>query len=433
MSVVDAVNGRVAGGDPLDAAAIRQDFPILASTVNGFPLVYLDNAATSQKPRQVIEALVHYYEHENSNIHRSAHTLAAQATEAYTRTRMLLAHFLGARTSDEIVFTRNTTEAINLVAFTWGAQHIGRGDEIIVSQMEHHSNLVPWQRLAEAKGAHLRFVPLTPNHRFDLAAYTELLNPRVKLVAVTQMSNVLGTIAPVAEITRLAHGVGAKVLIDGAQSAPHLPVDVQAIGCDFFALSAHKMLGPTGVGALWGRYELLEEMPPFMTGGSMISEVQWTRSTWAPVPQKFEAGTPNIADVIAFAPAIEYLQALGMERVREHEKTIVAYAMQVLREEHPELVLYGPTDPEWRGGVLSFNFRGLRPHAHDIGQLLDEQGIAIRAGHHCCGPLHQLLGAPGSARASFYVYNTQEEVQALSRGLDRVRQVFRRFISNPVE
>jgi cysteine desulfurase / selenocysteine lyase len=297
--------------------------------------------------------------------------------------------------------------------------------------MEHHSNLVPWQRLADAKGAQLKFVPLTPTHKFDLAAFQELLNPRVKLVAITHMSNVLGTIAPVAEVCRLAHQVGAKVLIDGAQSAPHLPIDVQQLGCDFFALSAHKMLGPTGVGALWGRYELLEAMPPFLTGGSMIGEVQWTRSTWAPVPQKFEAGTPNIADVIAFGAAIEYLTGIGMNAVRDHEREMAQYALKVLREEHPELVLYGPPDPEWRGGVVSFNFRGLRPHAHDIGQVLDEQGIAIRAGHHCCGPLHALLGAPGSARASFYVYNTPEEIDALSRGLHRVKQVFRRFIQRP--
>lgn len=432
MAAID--KQRPAGGQrtrALDVEQIRQDFPILARMVNGFPLVYLDNAATSQKPRQVIESLVRYYEHENSNIHRSAHTLAAEATEAYSRTRSLIAHFIGARTADEIVFTRNTTEAINLVAFTWGEQHIRRGDEIIVSQMEHHSNLVPWQRLAEAKGAHLKFVPLTPTHRFDLASFQELLSPRVKLVAISQMSNVLGTIAPVAEVARLAHGVGATVLVDGAQSAPHMPVDVQQLGCDFFAFSAHKMLGPTGVGALWGRYELLDSMPPFLTGGSMIGEVQWTRSSWAPVPQKFEAGTPNIADVIAFGAAIEYLERLGMKAVREHEKEMVQLAVNMLRDEHPELVLYGPTDPEWRGGVISFNFRGARPHAHDIGQVLDEQGIAIRAGHHCCGPLHMLLGAPGSARASFYVYNTPAEIDALSLGLHRVKQVFRRFIERP--
>jgi cysteine desulfurase/selenocysteine lyase len=417
--------------DDLDVAAIRRDFPILSTEVNGHPLVYLDNAATSQKPRQVIDALVRYYETQNSNIHRGAHTLAARATDLYEGTRARLAEFIGATLPEEIVFTRNTTESINLVAFTWGAQHIGKGDEIVVSQMEHHSNLVPWQLLAEAKGAHLKFVPLTPTYKFDLAAYTELLNPRVKLVAVTHMSNVLGTIAPVAEISRLAHQVGALVLVDGAQSAPHLSVDVKQLGCDFFALSSHKMLGPTGVGALWARKALLDNMPPFMTGGSMIGQVQWTKSTWAPVPQKFEAGTPNIADVIAFGTAIEYLDSLGMERVRQHEKALVKYALDVLRRDHPELALYGPSDAESRGGVVAFNYKGGRPHSHDVGQLLDEQGIAIRAGHHCCGPLHTLLQAPGSARASFYVYNTFEEVDALSRGLNVVKRVFRQVIERP--
>lgn len=431
MAVLDVTETARPARAPLDVAAIRRDFPILSTRVNGHPLVYLDNAATSQKPRQVIDALVRYYESENAAVHRSAHTLAARATEAYQRTRQRLARFVGAASPDEIVFTRNTTEAINLVAYTWGAANIRKGDEILVSQMEHHSNLVPWQRLAEAKGAHLRFVPLAPTHRFDLAAFTQLLNPRVKLVAVTHMSNVLGAITPVAEISRLAHQAGAVVLVDGAQSTPHLPVDVQALGCDFFALSAHKMLGPTGVGALWGRYDLLDAMPPFLAGGSMIGEVHWTKSTWAPVPQKFEAGVPNIADVIAFSAAIDYLEQLGMDAIRAHEKDLVQYALGLLREEHPDLVLYGPTDVESRGGVVAFNFRSLRPHAHDIGQVLDDQGIAIRAGHHCCGPLHTLLGAPGSARASFYLYNTREEVHALSRGLDQVKQVFRRFFERP--
>ena len=413
----------------LDVAAIRRDFPILSETVNGHPLVYLDNAATSQKPRQVIEALVDYYEHYNSNVHRGAHTLGDRATEAYERTREKVARFLGARDAREIVFTRNTTEALNLVAYTWGAEHIQKGDEIVVSQMEHHSNLVPWQRLAEAKGASLKFAPLTPHHKFDLAAFSELLNPRVKLVAITQMSNVLGTIVPVAEVARLAHAAGAIVVVDGAQSAPHLPVNVQQLGCDFFACSAHKMLGPTGVGVLYGRLELLEAMAPFLSGGSMIGTVTWTKSTWAPVPQKFEAGTPNIADVIAFGAAIDYLERLGMAAIRAHEKALVRHALALLREEHPEVTLYGPNDPEWRGGVVAFTVRNV--HSHDVGQILDEQGIAIRAGHHCCRPLHTLLATPESARASFYLYNTLEEVEALSRGLDVVRRVFRRVIERP--
>jgi cysteine desulfurase/selenocysteine lyase len=427
MAVSDEL--RATTSPKLAVEAIRLDFPILAAEVNGHPLVYLDNAATSQKPRQVIDALVRYYESQNANIHRGAHTLAARATDLYEGTRARLAEFIGARSPEEIVFTRNTTEAINLVAYSWASRHVGRGDEIIVSQMEHHSNLVPWQLLAEAKGAHLRFVPLTPTYRFDMAAYHELLNSRVKLVALTHMSNVLGTITPVADVARLAHDAGALVLVDGAQSAPHLPVDVGALGCDFFALSAHKMLGPTGVGALWARRDLLESMPPFLTGGSMIGDVQWTRSTWAPVPHKFEAGTPNIADVIAFGAAIEYLAQLGMANVREHEKAMTGYALRVLRDAHPEVTLYGPNDLEWRGGVVAFNVRNVHPH--DVGQLLDDQGIAIRAGHHCCRPLHTMMAAPASARASFYVYNTFEEIDALSRGLDRVRRVFRQVIERP--
>ena len=429
MAAIDQVRTLDAPRQPLDVAAIRRDFPILSTEVNGHPLVYLDNAATSQKPRQVIDALVRYYERQNAAVHRSGHTLAARATELYEGTRVRLAEFIGAPDSREVIFTRNTTEAINLVSHAWGGKHIGKGDEIVLTQMEHHSNLVPWQLLAEASGAHLRFTPMAPNFKFDMAAYRQLLNPRVKLVAVTHMSNVLGTITPVKEISRLAHEVGAVVLVDGAQSAPHLPVNVRDLGCDFFALSGHKMLGPTGVGALWGRLELLEAMPPFLGGGSMIGEVQWTRSTWAPVPQKFEAGVPNIADVIAFGAAIEYLTELGMSRVRDHEKDLVGYALAKLREEHPDLILYGPSDVEWRGGVVAFNLRGRGEgtvHSHDVAQLLDDQGIAIRAGHHCCRPLHSLLEAPESARASFYVYNTREEVDALSRALDRVERIFGR-------
>ncbi|MGH2354589.1 MAG: cysteine desulfurase [Chloroflexota bacterium] len=431
MAVIDAIRTEPTSGTSLDVVSIRRDFPILEERVNGQPLVYLDNAATSQKPRQVIEALVRYYEHDNSNIHRAAHTLAARSTEQYEGTRFKLARFIGAPSPSEIVFTRNTTEALNLVAYSWGGQHISRDDEIVVSQMEHHSNLVPWQILAAKTGAHLKFAPLTPTYKFDMAAYAQLLNPRVKLVAVPHVSNVLGTIAPVAEIARLAHQVGAVVVVDGAQSVPHMPVDVQQLGGDFLALSSHKMLGPTGVGALWGRMELLEAMPPFLAGGSMIGDVQWTKSTWAPVPQKFEAGTPNIADVIALGAAIDYLDNLGMAAVREHEKQLVRYALSVLRQEHPELTLYGPPDLEARGGVVAFNVQNGAVHPHDVAQLLDEQGIAIRAGHHCARPLHTILDCPASARASFYIYNTFEEVDALTRGLDEVKRVFRRIIERP--
>jgi len=433
MAVIDAISTYQAPRAPLDVASIRRDFPILNETVNGHPLVYLDNAATSQKPRAVIQALVDYYEHHNSNIHRAAHTLAARSTEMYERTRSRLAGFINAPDVSEIVFTRNTTEALNLVAASWGGLNVGPGDEIILTQMEHHSNLVPWQLLAEARGARLRFVPLTPAFKFDLAAYAQLLNPRVKLVALPHVSNVLGTISPVAEVSRLAHEVGAVVVVDGAQSVPHMPVDVQALGCDFFALSSHKMLGPTGIGALWGRTALLEAMPPFLTGGSMIGDVQWTRSTWAPLPQKFEAGTPNIADVVAFGAAVDYLDALGMERVRAHEVELTRYALETLRAQHPELTLYGPSDLDARGGVISFNVKNGAVHPHDVAQLLDEQGIAIRAGHHCARPLHGTLGCVASARASFYIYNTVEEVDALSRGLDVVKRVFRRVIDAPAE
>ena len=381
----------------------------------------------------MIQALVDYYEHTNANVHRSGHTLGVRASELYERTRTLLAAFIGAPESAEVIFTRNTTEALNLVAFSWGGVNIKAGDEIVVTQMEHHSNLVPWQVLAEAKGAKLRFVPITPTHRFDLAAYAQLLNPRVKLVALPHVSNMLGTICPVAEVSRLAHEVGAVVVVDGAQSAPHMPVDVAALGCDFFALSSHKMLGPTGVGALWGRRELLEAMPPFLTGGSMIGEVQWTHSTWAPLPQKFEAGTPNVADVVAFGAAVEYLDALGMERVRAHEVDLTRYALQTLHQNHPELTLYGPNDHDARAGVIAFNLKNGVVHPHDIAQLLDEQGIAVRAGHHCARPLHGILNTTASARASFYLYNSAEEVDALSRGLELVKRVFKRVLDRPAE
>jgi cysteine desulfurase / selenocysteine lyase len=413
-----------AAPEPLDLDAIRKDFPILSQEINGHPLVYLDNAGTSQKPRQVIQALVEYYERDNSNIHRANHTLGARATEKYEAARARTATFIGASDPREIIFTRNTTESINLVAYAWGMANVKRGDELVVTQMEHHSNLVPWQRLAEMKGAHLKFVPLTPTHKFDVAAYRALLSEKTRLVAVSHMSNVLGTITPVAEISRLAHEVGALVVVDGAQSAPHLPVDVRALGCDFFAFSAHKMLGPTGVGVLWGRLDLLEAMPPFLSGGSMIGQVQWQKSTWAPVPLKFEAGTPNVGDVIAFAAALDYLSALGMENVRGHERELTEYALHVLKEDHPDLIVYGPGDLDARGGVVSFNMAEFHPHPHDVGQLLDDHGVAVRAGQHCCGPLHQMLGAPASARASFYLYNTRADVEALSAGIKQVKKVF---------
>ncbi|HEX2033830.1 MAG TPA: cysteine desulfurase [Chloroflexota bacterium] len=431
MAVIDGVQAPQGVDTPLDVASIRRDFPILSTEINGHPLVYLDNGATSQKPRQVIDALVRYYTQDNANVHRSAHTLGVRVSEQYEGARAKLARFIGAPSASEVVFTRNTTEALNLVAYSWGMQHIGPGDEIVLSQFEHHSNLVPWQQLAMVKGAQLKFVPLPPSYEFDLAAYAELLTPRVKLVAVPHVSNVLGTVVPVAEVSRLAHQVGAVVVVDGAQSAPHMPVDLAALGCDFFALSSHKMLGPTGVGVLWGRMALLEEMPPFLTGGMMIGDVEWTKSTWAPVPTKFEAGTPNIADVIAFGAAVDYLEALGMDRVRQHERELTRYALEVLPQAHPEIEIYGPQDLDLRGGVISFNLRSREGlvHAHDVAQILDEQGIAIRASHHCAAPLHRVLDCAASARASFYVYNTEAEVDALVRGLGEVKRVFRRVLA----
>jgi cysteine desulfurase/selenocysteine lyase len=413
----------------LDVDAIRRDFPILATQVNGHTLVYLDSAATSQKPRQMIDALVAYYSGQNANIHRAAHSLASRATELYETTRQKLARFIGAPSPDEVIFTRNSTESLNLVAGSWGTANVHAGDEIIVTQAEHHSNLVPWQVLAQATGASIVVAPIDAHGLVDLDAYRALLSQRTKVVAITHMSNVLGTIAPVAEMSRLAHAVGAIVVVDGAQSAPHLPLSVQSLGCDFFALSAHKMLGPTGVGALWGRRELLDAMPPFLTGGSMIGHVDWDRSTWAPIPQKFEAGTPNIADVIAFGASIDYLEALGMESVRHHEQEITAYAIATLRERHPAITIYGTDDTSVRGGVVTFNIRNVHPH--DISEILDERGIAIRAGQHCAHPLHKILGTGATARASFYLYNLNSEVDALSEGLAQVETVFRRVIDRP--
>ncbi|MCC7364476.1 MAG: cysteine desulfurase [Dehalococcoidia bacterium] len=404
-----------------DAARIREDFPILAQTVNGRPLVYLDNAATTQKPRQVIDALVRYYETTNANIHRGIHTLAQQATEQYEAVRGKVAAHIGAGRPEEIVFTRNATESINLVARAWADMHVGEGDEVVLTLMEHHSNIVPWQLLARRKGAVLRYVGLTPGGEVDLDHLRELVGPRTKLVSVVHASNVLGTINPVADIAAIAHSAGALVLADGAQSAPHLPVDVAALGVDFFALSSHKMLGPTGVGVLWARHSLLEEMDPFLGGGEMISLVRQEHSTWADVPHKFEAGTPNIADVIAFGAAIDYLGGLGMANVREHEKAITAYAMDTLLR-IPGVSLHGPMDVEHRGGAVSFAVDGVHPH--DMSTIADGHGVAIRAGHHCAQLLMRRLQVSATNRASFYVYNLPEEVDALVESIEHARRVF---------
>ncbi|MEK7247180.1 MAG: cysteine desulfurase [Chloroflexota bacterium] len=394
----------------LDVTAIRKDFPILERKVHGKPLVYLDNAATSQKPRQVIDALVRYYENTNANIHRAVHTLGEEATAEYEGAREKVRRFINAPTTESVIFTRNTTEAINLVAYSWGRANIREGDEILLTQMEHHSNLVPWQQLAKEKGATVRYVPVTEQGTLELDGLENLFDARTKMMALPHVSNSLGTINPVEKIATEARKRGVMLLIDGAQGAPHLPVDVQAIGADFYAFSAHKMLGPTGVGVLYGRKELLEEMEQFLGGGEMIRKVTFEGATWNDLPWKFEAGTPNIADVIAFGAAIDYLEVLGMDNVRQHEAEITAYALDRMAT-IPDIILYGPPDVEQRGGVVSFNFSDLHPH--DIGTVLDQYGVAIRSGHHCTQPLWRTLGVSGSARASFYIYNTPEEVDKL--------------------
>ena len=407
----------------LDVQRIRKDFPILERQVYGKPLVYLDNAATSQKPRQVIEALVRYYETYNANIHRAVHRLGEEATAAYEETREKVARFINAPSPECIVFTRNTSESINLVAYTWGRANLREGDEIVTTEMEHHSNFVPWQRLAKETGARLRVIGLAEDQTLDLRdGIGAFVNERTKIVAMVQANNTVGSINPVAELAREAHRHGALMLVDGAQSVPHMPVDVQDLDCDFLAFSAHKMLGPTGVGVLYARRELLEEMPPFLTGGEMISKVTLDETTWNEVPAKFEAGTPNIADVIAFGAAIDYLTDLGMDNVRAHEIEITAYALDRLRQLN-DITLYGPPDPADRGGVVSFNLGEVHPH--DVGQVLDQYGVAVRAGHHCTQPLMRSLGVSGTARASFYVYNTPAEVDVMIEALKAARDIFR--------
>lgn len=408
------------GNQMFDVKEIRKEFPILDRRIGGKPLIYLDNAATSQKPSQVIDALVRYYSHYNANIHRGIHTMSEEATEAYEGAREKIRAFINAPESREVIFTRGTTEAINLVMFTWGRKNIQAGDEIVLSAMEHHSNLVPWQMLAKEKGAKLVFIELTPDGKLDMESARLAINEKTKLVAVTLMSNVLGCIVPVKALAALAHQHGALLLVDGAQGVPHLPVDVQALDCDFLAFSFHKMLGPTGIGVLWGRAKLLEAMPPFMGGGDMIASVTRERSLYNQLPWKFEAGTPNIADVIGAGAAIDYLNKLGMENVRRHEMQITAHALDRLREFN-NVTVYGPTDVTERGGVVAFNVRGVHPH--DLGHILSEQGIAVRAGHHCCQPLMRQYDLMGTARASFYVYNTEEEVDFFVDALQKAEKV----------
>lgn len=402
---------------------LRLDFPILSRKIHGKPLVYLDNAATTQKPMSVIMAMTAYYERTNANVHRGVHTLSQEATSLMEQSRDKVAAFIGAPDPATVIFTRNATESINLVAYAWARKNLKPGDEILLTEMEHHSNLIPWQMAAQATGGVLRFIPVTGwDGLLDLSRLDGLLTTRTKLLAVTHMSNVLGTINPVTELARRAHAVGAKVLVDGAQSAPHLAVDVKTLGADFFAFSAHKMLGPTGLGVLWAPRALLESMEPFLGGGDMISQVWPDRATWNELPYKFEAGTPNITGAIAFGAAIDYLNQVGMDNIRAHEQDITGYALGALKDRFPKIVLHGPADVAQRGGVVSFEMPGVHPH--DIGTILDREGVAVRAGHHCCQVLMKKFGVAGTARASFYLYNTRAEVDALVASLGQVERLF---------
>ncbi len=407
--------------DKLDVATIRKDFPILErETREGVPLVFLDSAASSQKPRQVIQAMSQFYETEYANVHRGIYKLAEEATAAFESARERVAEFVGAASARQIIFTGNATEAINLVANSWGRANLRQGDLVLLTEMEHHSNIVPWQMLASHLGFEIKYAPMTKDLRIDLEEFGALLELRPKLVGFTQMSNVLGTINPVAEMTEMAHAVGAVVLVDGAQSVPHLVVNVAELDIDFMAFSAHKMCGPSGIGALYGRRELLEEMPPFMGGGEMIKRVRFDSFTVTELPSKFEAGTPPIAQAVGFGAAVDYLSALGMPAIRQHEQEMIERALEQL-EEVPGVRVHGP-NAQHKGGVAAFTFADAHPH--DVAQILDGRGVAVRAGHHCAMPLHEKLGLPATTRASFYLYNTPEEIDSLVEGLYAVREVF---------
>jgi len=400
----------------LDIKRVRADFPALSRTVHGRPLVFLDSAASSQKPLPVLEAMERVYRECYANVHRGIYAFSEEATLAYENARDRVASFINAPVREGIIFTRNTTEAINLVAYAWGRMNIRSGDRILLTEMEHHSNLVPWQLLAQEKGAQLVYLPITDDGLLRMDLLDSLLDERVKLVAVTMMSNVLGTVNPVKEIICRAHAAGAVVLVDAAQSVPHMPVDVQDLDCDFLAFSGHKMCGPTGIGVLYGKEALLEAMPPFLGGGDMIRKVEWESATWNRLPWKFEAGTPAFVEGIGLGAAVDYLTAIGMEAIAAHERELTAYALERLSA-LLGLNIVGPPAHQ-RGGVVAFTFRGIHPH--DIAHMLDMEGIAVRAGHHCAQPLHRRLGLTATVRASFYLYNTAEEVDALARALERI-------------
>ena len=406
---------------PLNIQQIRKDFPILQRTTHGgVPLVYLDSTATSQKPLAVIEAMNNFYRRSNANIHRGVHTLAEEATAMYEEAREKIAKFINAPSARQIIYTRNTTESINLVAYSWARANLKAGDLVVLTEMEHHSNLVPWQMLQAERGIELDFIPVTEDGLLDLDVYRSLLSRSPKLVSFTHMSNVLGTINPAAEIIRMAHAAGAITLVDAAQSVPHLKVDVQQLDADFLAFSAHKMCGPTGIGALYGRLELLESMPPFLGGGDMIKVVHLRSFRPNTLPHKFEAGTPAIAEAVGFGAAVDYLSSVGMDAISEHEHEIIDYALERL-EEIPGVKLFGPSADK-KGGVAAFTFEGVHPH--DVAQILDRDGIAVRAGHHCAQPLHEKFGIPATSRASFYLYNTKDEVDMLVNGIYKVKELF---------
>lgn len=405
----------------LDVVEVRKDFPILEREARpGVRVTYLDSTATSQKPVQVIQAMDDFYRRSNANIHRGVHTLAEESTALYEGARERIAKFINAESARQVIYTRNTTESINLVAYSWARANLKQGDLVILTEMEHHSNLVPWHMLQAERGIELEFIPVTGDGLLDLEVYKSLLDRRPKLVSFTHMSNVLGTINPAAEIIRLAHEAGAVTLVDGAQSVPHLTVDVQALGADFYAFSAHKMCGPTGIGALYGRQDLLEAMPPFLGGGDMIREVKLRSFRPNSLPHKFEAGTPAIAEAVGFGAAVDYLSALGMDKIAAHEHEITEYALERL-EEIPGVKLFGPSADK-KGGVAAFTLEGVHPH--DVAQILDQDGIAVRAGHHCAQPLHEKFGIPATSRASFYLYSTKEEVDMLVNGIYKVKEMF---------
>ena len=407
----------------IDVAAIRRDFPILGtSTEDGRPLIYLDNAATSQKPRVVIDALRHYYENDNSNVHRGLYDLSRRATEAYEHARDRIARFINAPFADEVIWVRGATEGLNLVAHSWGGANLKAGDEIVLSVLEHHSNIVPWQLIAERTGAVVKFVDIDEQGRIRLDELRETVaSGNVRLVSIAHVSNAIGTIHPVAEIARIAHAAGALLMVDGAQGAPHLEVDVQALGCDFYALSGHKMCGPMGIGALWGRRELLNEMPPYMGGGEMIDYVGTDGSTYKQAPHRFEAGTPNVAGAIGLAAAADYLEGIGHEALWSHEQELTRYGLERLGGLEG-VTVFGPIDPTERSAVFSFALEGVHPH--DVATIVDAEGVAVRAGHHCCQPLMRRLGVPATTRASCYLYNTPDEVDVLVRALERGRALF---------